>query len=449
MNSKEICKLAPIEKCCQITETTLLLLDDMALFAIMKYLNIIALSHLFATCKRLKILVCAHVQKHHTNVHWMRYMKSEVNSIGPRESEEVFRNFGKYIRTIRLTSWSSFEFYEILLLVAQECTHIDTLILESVRMSRPQLLCDPLIKLMFKKLKRFVLSGCYWQGWCPLNNFFGDNETLEDLAVTNCCAYNGRNYRLHMSGFRSLKKLRLLRCRNVVTGKELVACFENNNIKSVMLSDIGNVHVFLDNVIECLSDTVDDLSVDFCNEINSNQLSRLKKLRTLRLHCNTHTDMDEFLSNVSTGSAIEELFIVRVCISSQTIEALKQFKNLKRLKMDRSLNSVPRQFFRAIPKILPQLQHFVYTNSTIRDEDILYMFNLMPQLARLCLFGCNSLATETYLEMADILENDWHRPKVEFILPKFETVKSLQDVKNIKKKLWLRTDIAVICPRSL
>lgn len=438
MNNQSICE--SVEKL-NLPETSLLDLDDMVLLKIMKHLSIIELTNLIETSKRLKTLANEHLRKHHTSVHWVNYAHVEGNTIKPCESERVFKHIGKHVKTIKLTMWADFEFYEILVILAQECSKMDTLIIESIRMSRPLTLCDPLIRRMFGKLKRFVLSGCFWMGWCPLDIFFGVNSTLEDLAVVNCCAYNGYGYRLQLAGFRSLKKLRLMRCRNVVTEKELQVCFENNNIRSLVLNDIGAVNVFLESLVDTLLHTVDDLCVDYFNEINPEQLVRMKKLRTLHLRCHVYSDVNKLLLQLGENNDIEELVITKICISSETIEALKHFKKLIRLRLDDSMNSVPRQFFRALPKVLPQLEQFVYANSTIRDEDVIFMFNLMPKLTRLSLFGCNPLATKTYLEMIKILANDWHRPKLELIPPRWETLKSLQIVRSAHKNIWLRTDI--------
>lgn len=423
-------------------EPSLLSLDDMVLSKIMNHLNIIDLTNLMETCTRMERLTDDHLRKNHTSVHWMNHVTSEGSTIKPSESERVFKHIGRHIKTIKLSLWADFEFYEILVILAQECKQMDALILDSVRMSRPLTLCDPLISRMFSKLKRFVLTGCFWMGWCPLDIFFGNNSTLEDLAVINCCAYNGYGYRLQLSGFRSLKKLRLLRCRNVVTEKELQVCFENNTIQSLVLNDVGGVNIFSDNVIDCLSYTIDDLSVDYIDSVDSAQLVKLKKLKILRLRCVVHCDIDKLLLQLSDDNEIEELVLSKACISSDTIEALQHFKKLIRLRFDYSINSVPRQFFQALPKILPQLQLFVYAHSEIKDEDITGMVKLMPSLHRLSLFGCNALKTETYLEMIKILSSDWHRPKLEFIPPKWETVKSLETVRSVDQKyMLLRTDV--------
>lgn len=421
--------------------STLLSLDDMVLFKIMKHLRIVDLTNLAETCTRLAALTNEHFGKHHSSVNWVNHRNIEGNAIKPSESERVFKHMGKHVKTIKLSMWADFEFYEILVILAQQCRRMDTLILESIRMSRPLTLCDPLISLLFSRLKRFVLSGCFWIGWCPLDLFFGKNSTLEDLSVINCCAYNGYGYRLQMSGFRSLKKLRLLRCRNVVTETELQICFENNNIRSLVLNDIGAVNIFFEKVIDGLFKTVDDLSIDYFHDINSDQLCRLKNLKALRLRCNAFTDVDNLLLKLSSDNLIEELVISKICISNVTLEALKNFKKLTRLKIDHSINSIPRQFFRLLPKIAPHLQQFVYAYSSIRDEDIIYMFKLMPKLCRLSLFGCNSLSTKTYLEMVQILANDWQRPKLELIPPKWETMKTLQAIQSIKKNMWLRSNI--------
>lgn len=420
---------------------SLLDFDDLVLSKIMKNLTIIDLANLGETCTRLQNLTQDHFAKYHSSVSWMNYRDEKGNTILPSECERVFKHIGKHVRSIKLTLWADFEFYEILVILAQQCRQIESLFLDSIRMSRPLTLCDPLISLLFSKLKRFVLTGCFWMGWCPLDIFFGYNSTLEDLSVINCCAYNGYGYRLQLGGFTALKQLRLLRCRNVITEKELQVCFEQNSIESLVLCDIGNVNIFLENVIDGLCDTVDDLSLDFSDEINADQLLRLKKLRALRLHCRVCSDVDSLLQKLGADNQIEELVITKMLISSETIEALKNFTKLTRLRLDQTINSVPRQFFRALPKILPQLEHFVYAYSTIRDEDIIFMVKSMRKLNRLSFFGCNPLAEKTYQEMAQILANDWQRPKLELIPPKFETLKSLEALRSMNDSIWLRTDI--------
>lgn len=432
MDNQNNRELVPINN----TENSLLDLDDMALNKIIKYLPLIDLSHLIETCKRMENLVSEHLRQHHSNVHWKN------NTIKLWESERVFRNIGRYIKSIKLSMWTDFEFYEILVLLAHECSNLETMILESVGLFRPALLADPFIKLMFAKLKRFVLSGCYWQGWCPLSTLFGVNRTLEDLTVANCCGYNGFTYQIQISGFRSLKKFRLTRCRNVMTTDELVMCLVNNDISSLVLNDIGNVSIPMNVLVESLSETVEDLSLDFFNMINVTELSRLQKLKVIRLRCNVYADIDAVLSQLGDISTIEELVVLRICISSRTIDALRKFKNLQRLRLDHVVNSTPRQFFRSLPMILPNLQQFLYGNSTIRDEDILFMFKLMRHLTRLNLYGCNSLATKTYLHMIAIVENDWHRPKLDLIPPKWESMRSMIVVKHAKKnKMSILTDM--------
>lgn len=424
------------------TEKSLLILDDMVLFQIMTNLSLVDLSHLIGTCKRMEKLVSEHLRKHHSNVHWRNYKNTNsADTIQPCDSERVFRTIGKYVKTVRLSLWVDFEFYEILVLLAHECPDIETLVLEKIRMTRPLLLADPVIKLMLGKLKRFVLNGCVWQGWCPLDTLFGENTTLEDLTVMNCCAHNRYNFRLQICGFRSLKKLRMTRCRNIVTEKELLLCFEQNNINWLALTEIDNVHI--DNAIQSLTDTVDELSIDYSIITAPQLLSRLKQLTVIRLCCNIFTNIDETLLQIGGNCLIEELVVLRICVSSRTIDALKQFTNMKRLILVHIVNTVPRQFFRSLPSILPQLNQFVYKHSSIRDEDILYMFQWMPKLTRLNFTGCNSLATKTYSKIADMIESDWHRPKLELVLPRWETTEVTEVVKKATKKIWLRVEASL------
>lgn len=437
----DACESVTNENNLAMAATSLLIFDDMVLTKIMKKLTIVDLANLGETCKRLERLTQRHFGKYHTNVSWVSYRHPLGNTVRPAECERIFGHIGKHIKSMKLSLWADFEFYEILVIIATHCRQMDCLILESIRLSRPLTLCDPLISTMFAKLKRFVLNGCFWMGWCPLDIFFGLNSTLKDLSVINCCAITDYGYRLELGGFESLKLLRLVRCRNVISEAELEACFRNNKIKYLIINDIGNVNLFLENVIDSICDTVIDLTIDFFNDMNVDQLLRLKKLKALRIHCRVCSDVDDLLIKLSSDNIIEELVITRISVSNKTIEALQNFRKLTRLRFDHSTNTVPRQFFRSLPTILPQLEQFVYAFSSIRDEDIVFMFKYMPNLNRLSLYGCNELATKTYIEIIEILTNDWQRPKLELIPPKVVTSNSLQAIKRAKSNIWLRTDI--------
>lgn len=420
-------------------EKSLLDFDDLVLAKIMTHLNVMDLTNLGETCMRLEKLTQEHSAKYHTSVSLIKNHNTSISN--SHEMERVFKHIGKHVKILKLGLWAHLEVYDILVIVAQQCIRMETLILEALRLSSPLALSDPLINDMFRKLKRFVLCGCHWVGWCPIDIFFGDNSTLEELSIINCGAYHGTNYRMQLDGFRSLQNLRVSRCRNVVTEHELALCFKSNNIRTLVLNDIGYVNIFFDNVIDGLYNTLEEICFEYVIEMNLDQISRLKKLKIVRLHCEVSTAVDKLLLTLSEANEIEELVLSQILISSKTMDAMKNFKKLERLKIDRCVNSIPRQFFRNLPKILPQLSQFVYARSSIRDEDVIYFVKFMTKLKSLSFIGCNSLATKTYLEMVRILAEDWQRPKpLEFRPPTLPTSAILDAIKGGRNHIHLRTD---------
>lgn len=414
-------KLPPNEPC-----KSLLNLDDMVLFKIMNHLTVSTLITLGETCKRLAYITQQQFEKHYSNVKWRKNCR---NSIKLCESREMFRHIGKHIQTINLAIWTDFEFYEMLVIVANECTRLETLILESIRMNRPLEIGHPSIYVMFSKLKRFVLNRCFWTGWCPLQTLFGKNATLEQLSIIDCYAYNG-NYKLHLSGFLALKDLELLDCENLLTSAELQRCFENNNINTLSLCNTPNMNIFEKHIVDAMFDKVESLTLNYNSQIDLKELMRLTKLKKLRLLCRILSDTNELLSKLNTD--IEELEVTNSLITQLTIEVLKKFKNLTHLSFHGGLNSVAGEFFIILPTTLPNLQQLVYTYNTVTDDTFIHMFSLMRKLRYLSLFGCKSLAIDTYLKMVDILTKDMQRPKLKFIPPELETLKSLKKLKNIK-----------------
>lgn len=165
------------------THRSLLSLDDMVLLKIVNHLYLCDIINIGETCKRLEYLTQKHFEIHYSTVRWrMNY----GNSIKLCESSRLLKHIGRHVRTVNLESWSDLEFYKILVIIANECTHLKTLTLDSIRMNRPLSICDPLVEEMFNKLKTFVFRGCFWTGWCPLQIFFGENSTLEQLSLIDC-----------------------------------------------------------------------------------------------------------------------------------------------------------------------------------------------------------------------------------------------------------------------
>lgn len=340
----------------------------------------------------------------------------------------MFKHFGKHFKTVELSTWLDEEFYETLVILAHNCKQLETLILLGVIMSDMYLFDDKSIMLLFSKLKRFELDTCYWTLWCPLNLFFGENSTLEKLSIRRCKFNRGYNSKLQLNGFEALKDLQLIHCRNVVSEVELEECCRYNNITNLVISDVNNITPLGTYLVDALFDKLESFSIDFSIDLNADQLDKFEKLKILRIRCREESDVDQFLLRLGSNNLIEELEIKKFKISIATITALRNFKNLKRLRFDHSNNAVTEQFFQELPKILPQLEVLVYTHSKIADSDIVYMFRLMPKLRRLSVFGCNPLADETFIEMEKILIDDWQRPELQLIPPKLETFRLLKHI---------------------
>lgn len=412
---------------------SLLSLDDVVLSKIIIHLGIDDLANLAGICKRLEVLTQRHARKHYSKIEWT---EDKFNANKLNDYEQVFKHFGKHINTVKLSCFSA-KIHEALVIIASNCKQLETLILDRVVLDNPFLLEEFSILEMFSRLKRFELIYCYWTLWCPLKFFFGDNSTLEKLSIVKCNASRLYNSKLQLTGFQALKDLQLIHCRDIVSQFELEEFFRYNNITNLAISDVTSIVPLASFLVDYLFDKVESLSIDFDINSNIDQLVRFSKLKILRLRCREEVNVDHLLLKLGNRSnnIIEELEIKKIIISRTTIEALQNFNNLKRFRLDRSNNQIPRQFFWSLPKILPQLQVFVYTHGTITDYDILYLLRMMPKLSRLSLFGCNQLANETFSEMEKILLKDCNRPKLELIPPKFETFQSLKNIEIFTKIL--------------
>lgn len=128
---------------------------------------------------------------------------------------------------------------------------------------------------MFGKLKKFELVCSYWWCWFPLEIFCGINTTLEHLAITLYSSFNVKD-RLIFKSFRALKTLRLIKCRDVLVERELQECFYKNNITSLELTDFDNIDFFKPNSINSLINSLETLTIDYFNQIDPDQLFRLK-----------------------------------------------------------------------------------------------------------------------------------------------------------------------------
>lgn len=406
---------------------SLLSLDDMVLFKIISHLTISTLINVGETCKRLAYITQQQFKNHYSSVRWSKNCR---NAVKLGESRKMFSHIGRHIQIMNLAIWSDLEFYEVLVILAHECTSLETLILDSIRINRPVEICHPSIDVMFNKLKRFVLNGCFWSGWCPLKTFFNETSTLEELCIVGYNSYNG-DYKLYLSGFRTLKDLQLLDCQYLLTSAELQRCFENNNINTLSLCNISNLNIFEIHIIDALFDKVESLTLDYNSQIDLDQLVRLTKLKNIRLLCRVASDVHELLSKLSAD--IEKLEVTNIFITKSIIEVLKKFKNLTHLSFEGGVNSISGEFFTILPTILPNLQQLVYTYNVVTDYEFIHMFSLMPKLRYLSLFGCKPLAIDTYLKIVDILIQDTLRPKLKFIPPQLETFKSLNNLENIKR----------------
>lgn len=333
------------------TFKSLLSLDDMVLRKIVKCLNIIDLVNLGETCKRLNYLTQYHFKKSYTSVRWRR----NSTAITLNESGKIFRKIGKYLQKINLAFWSDLEFYKILVTLGSECSHLESITLDSVRMNCCVKIGDPVVSLMFSKLKQFVLKRCYWSGWCPLETFFGKNSTLEQLCVIDCVG----NQKLHLKEFRALKELQLTECRNLLTSVELQRCFENNDISTLSLTNVGNVDILEQHLINSMCNSIESLTLDYHGDVNFNLLLRLTKLTRLRLQSNKLYNVDELISKLNTG--IEKLELTNIFVTATLMQSLNSFKKLKHLSFERCSISISDEFLSILPTILPNLQHLVYT----------------------------------------------------------------------------------------
>lgn len=411
-------------------KSLLLNLDDMLLLKITNQLNVSDLINLGKTCKRFEYLTADHMEKHYTSVRWRR---NNRNAITLGQSGTVFRQLGKCLQTINLASWSDNEFYKILVLLATECSHLKSMTLDAVRMNCALTTRDALVGSMFGKLKEFVLKGCYWSGWCPLEIFFGKNSTLERLSIIDCCAFNENIYKLKLSEFRALKELHIMESGNLLASVEMQRCFENNNISVLSMTNVGNVNLLERHLTNSLCHSVESLTLDYHRGVDFDQLLRLTKLKKLRLLCQQLNNVDDLITKLN--SAIEELEFTQIFITMATMESLKAFERLKCLRFERCSNSLSDEFFTILPTILPNLQHLVYTYNVVRDCDIIQMFKSMPKLTHFSLFGCNTLAAVTYMEIVKILTEDSRRLKLKFIPPQLDALKDFKISENFKRVL--------------
>lgn len=417
---------------------SLLSLNNMVLLKIMKNLSIYDITKMAETCVRLNNLADEHFKQNYGSISWVN--DYEGRKINLSEFKRVWKRFGIHVKTAELSLWDDNEFFELLLILAKYCKNVDSISLNGIHMTSSFLFDVPLIISMFAQLKRFVMIRCFWTLWCPLSFFFRDDSSLEQLSIIKCCCDNRESYQLQLASFCKLKELNVLHCENVFTNFELKECFENNNITSLTLSNVNKINFFDSDLIESLVDTLETLTIDYSNS-NFDHLLRLNKLKILRIHCRTLNNIDGQLLKFQANKVLEELELSRIIISKETIQSLENFKSLTSLRFNSCKNTVQDEFFTSLPLIFPQLIQFVYAFSKIKDENILCVTKLMPKLMRLSLFGCNALATETYSKIEKIVINDWHRPKLELIPPKFESLKAFEDIKSLKNGIWLRMDI--------
>ncbi|XP_037028958.1 uncharacterized protein LOC119069155 [Bradysia coprophila] len=411
-----------------IPSGTLLSLDDMVLLEILNHLIVIDLVNLGKTCRRLAYLTQRQFEKHYSIVTW----KKNFKSIKLGESSTILRNIGKHIRKIRLAVWSDLELHKILVTLGNECSHLRSLTLDSVKMG----ITDPHPALisMFRKLKQFVLNECSWTVQCPMQIFFGENSTLEELSLNDCCRYNPNSCKLQLKEFRALKVLRLENCESLLTSAELKRCFESNAISVLSLTHFGsNVNLFEFELINSLCNSLESLTLAYHSNLRSYQLSRLRKLKKFRILCSETYNVDDAIKKLHVG--IEELELVNVYITSEMMEYFKSFKQLRHLSFERCTNSIKSDFFIILPTTLPNLQHLVYNYSVVKDRDIIHMFRSLPHLKYLNLLGCNMLADDTYFEIVDILMKDLQRSKLKFIPPQLESFQCLKNVDNLKEVL--------------
>lgn len=405
---------------------TLLSLDDMVLLKILNQLIVIDLVNLGKTCRRLASVTQRQFEKHYSTVTWKKNFKAMKLS----DSTTIFGSIGKYIRKIRLAMWSDLELYKILVTLGNECSQLSSLTLDSVRMS----IIDPhpALVLMFSKLKQFVLNECSWTVQCPLQIFFGENSTLEELSLKDCCEYNPNSCKLRLNEFRALKVLRLESCKSLLTTVELKRCFENNNISTLSLTHF-DYNINLVQLINSLYNSLESLTLTYGCNFRSYQLSRLEKLKKIRILCISTSNVDDLIKNLPGG--IEELEFENVYITAEMTGHFKSFPDLRHLSFERCHNSIKSDFFTILPTILPNLQHLAYTYGVVKDCDVIHLFRSLSHLKYLSLLGCNKLATVTFLEIVDILINDLRRTKLKFVPPQLASLQCLRNMDNVRKVL--------------
>lgn len=412
---------------------SLLDLDDMVLLKIVNHLRLNDVISLGETCKRFANLTHHHLRKRCTTVRWSKHNR---HSMRLSESDIIFRNIGEHIRSIDLEMWNEIEFRKILVTLGNECNFLQSLSLHSIRMTSNDRIIglrEQRVSLMFARLEQFTLKECSWTGWCPLELFLDGNSTLEQLTLIDCCPQNENVYKLSLKAFRSLRELHLIQCRGLLTSAELQRCFECNKIVNLSLTNF-TTELFVPHLISQLGDYVESLTIDCYNEsIDSNQMQKLKRLKKLRILSSNRNNVDKLISRLGIG--IEELEVVGILITEPFMEHLESFHRLRHLSFERCSNAISDEFFKMIPKILPNLQHLTYTYGTIRDCDIVHMFRLMPKLKYLSLFGCNPLISDTYMSIVDILMKDLRRPKLKFIPPQMESLKYLMSLDSFRSVL--------------
>lgn len=414
-----------------VTGITLLNFDDMVLTKIIKNLGVEALTNLGDTCVRLANVADDYFK---ANYRSLNLSKNGGRGMQASKSERVWEKFGKHVTTVELSNWEDIEFSDVLEIIAKNCTNLEALTLDSINIPLANISTDPLVMSMFAKLKRFSMFACIWSSWCPLNYFFGENSSLEQLSIIKCFCDSGESYHLQLAGFSALTKLNVQHCKNVLTNLELEDCFKNNKITSLALNDVIIIKLFESRLIDELVDTLVSLTVDY-GDFNFEQLLRLHKLKILRLHCRQLTNIDHQLQMFGGNNSIAVLEFSQIIISKVTIQSLHIFKCLTNLRFNTCRNVVSDEFFESLPRMFPRLLQFVYAYGKIEDKNILYIVRLLPKLKRLSLFGCNELTTATYLEMDKILHNDWKRLKLQFIPPKFAKLDALSYIKSVVKNI--------------
>ncbi|KAJ6635598.1 hypothetical protein Bhyg_14184 [Pseudolycoriella hygida] len=426
-----LCRSVLFAKMVTRSTASILCLDDMVLLQIATSLNIDDLINLGNTCKRFKYLAHYHLERRYRSVRW----RKNGNAMKLCHARNIFPFIGKHLKAINLAYWSDHEVHKVLTLLATNCRLLDSITLDSIRMNRPFESDDSaMLSSMFKKLKQFSLKRCRWSGWCPLQRFFGENSTLEQLSIIDCCENDEIIYKMRLSGFTGLKELHLMECRNLLSAVQLQRCFENNDINILSFTNACTVNIFEQHLIRSLYTSVQSLTLNFYHGINFNQLQRLKSLKNLRLICDDLNNVDKFVSSVNPE--IEQLEVVKIVITETFIEWLGTCTKLSHLTFESCYNSIGKEFFTALPKIQPNLKQLAYTYAIVTDYAIISMFKSLPTLRYLSLLGCNNLKTDTYVQMMEILTEDLRRPKLKFIPPQFESLKHLKKSEMFQKVIW-------------